>query len=254
MFSAFAGTCIFMKCATRNELKRKIHKKCNHITEPRTKQHTVIQDYLKMDWMCSLFFSPVYVYLFSYFVSVFFFHRIFHSVVTVFYRNIWFVGSFFGFPLPKVNTTTWFRFEIFAQPIRSVCIHKSHDICCLLSAIAIAISAGIGFVSREFLVVFQFNTENHLYRLNAIDVHGIHLKLKKTSNSSNQNSFTKHKTQHSQEKRDTASDRVKESERMILKKQIDRNTVHNMTSMAHTIRTQHRTWSEWKWIVNIETK
>lgn len=154
-----------------------------------------------------------------------------------------------------MNTTSWFRLEIFAQTVWSVCIHKSHDICCLLSAIAIAIAAGIGFVCRDLLVVFQFNTENHLYRLNAIDVHEIHLKFKKkTNNSSNRNSFTKHNTQKSQEKTDMASDREKESERMILKKQIDRNTVHNMTSMAHTIRTQHRTWSEWKWIVNIETK
>lgn len=101
MFSAFAGTCIFMKCATRNELKRKIHKKCNNITKPRTKQHTVIQDYLKMDWMCSLFFFPcvrLFVFLFRLGILFVFFlsHRIFHSVVIVFRRNIWFVGSFFG--------------------------------------------------------------------------------------------------------------------------------------------------------------
>lgn len=94
-----------------------------------------------------------------------------------------------------MNTTSWFRLEIFAQTVWSVCIHKSHDICCLLSAIAIAIAAGIGFVCRDLLVVFQFNTENHLYRLNAIDVHEIHLKFKKKNEQFEQPKLV-YKTQH----------------------------------------------------------
>lgn len=209
-------------------IKTETHKKCNNITKLRTKHIHTVWFKIIWKWIECVFF-PVLVYLVFPFCleSTIFFSISFRfaSVRCGCWRDVWFVAIFIPlfFSHWKVDMPSWFWFRILL-PYRWFAF-TNHDICCLLPEfrLQLALVLYFRFVCRIFFSLFTVH-QNHLYRLSATDV--LENSLEKRF------SFKKNRLQNTTHKH---------TPRTEWRKQIDWNTEHNNTWMAHTIRTQHRT-------------